>query len=96
MGNKIEYEGLIKRDSGLLAVWNARRFVIRMGDSHKAELTIFKNKDSIEEVLLLNQLKITLKSMIIDEKPCFGIVTNDQKKYLLSVKNVHECHRFHA
>jgi hypothetical protein len=35
-GNKIEYSGLIKRDSGFLTTWNARTFLLKIGDSQKA------------------------------------------------------------
>jgi hypothetical protein len=43
IGNKIEYIGLIKRDAGLLTVWSSRKFVLRVGDTQKAELAIIKN-----------------------------------------------------
>lgn len=93
---KIDYIGLIKRDAGLLTVWSARNFTLRIGDSQKAELVILKNQNVVEEVLFLNKLKITKKYTILEDKPCFGIVMEDNKKYLLSVKNIHECQKFHA
>jgi hypothetical protein len=96
IASKIDYTGLIKRDAGLLTVWSNRNFTLRIGDSQRAELLILKNQATVEEVLFLTQLKITKKCTVIEDKPCFGIVMDDKKKYLFSLKNIHECQKFHA
>lgn len=95
VGNKIDYAGLIKRDAGILSVWSDRKFTLRIGESQKAQLVILKNQGTTEQVLFVNQLKMTKKCTIMDDKPCFGIVIGE-KKYLISVKNIHECQKFHA
>lgn len=32
LGGKIEYNGLIRRDSGLLSIWNSRYFMLEIVD----------------------------------------------------------------
>lgn len=96
IGSKIEYAGLIKRDSGLLSLWNPRNFILRIGDTQKAELSILKSEKIVEEVLTVSQLKLTKKCTVIENLPCFGVVLENGKKYLLAVRNIHDCQRFHA
>lgn len=48
IASRIDYTGLIKRDAGLLTVWNARNFTLRIGDSQKAEVVILKNHKNVE------------------------------------------------
>lgn len=87
--NKIEYNGLLKRDAGLLTMWQNRTFTLRIGQSEKAELIISKHEAVAEEKLYLSKLKLTKKCTLIDATPCFGVVMENGKKYLLSLKNIH-------
>ncbi len=41
-------------------------------------------------------LKVTSKCTKIEDYPCFGVVADNNRKFLISLPNIHECQKFHA
>ena len=85
-------DGTIRREGGFLTSWKERIFAFEFRPHESLTCKVFDDvSDKPEEVIDLAGAKLSKKCIEMDQRLCFGVVTNKRTKYLISLKNGKEC-----